>query len=176
MKPLKDRLSECMRRHPSLSPADIARACHVKPPSVADWLNGSTKTLKAETARLAAQLFGCDQNWLATGVGSPNWRDEPSEGATPGASLEEMLDLLGVSFTKLPDARRGELSEAFGQWIKYQGAPHWKALVAAILHSTDEVPQTDASTPHDRMLGGESGFAGLEPETAHNKKRRGTGT
>lgn len=86
---LKDRIAEAMRRHPRLSQADIARACGVKTPSVAAWLNGDTKSLKPEPARRGAKLFGCDQNWLSTGVGSPNWsagssQDHPSAGAQSG--------------------------------------------------------------------------------------------
>jgi hypothetical protein len=84
MRALKDRIAEAMSRNPHLSQADIARACGVKTPSVADWINGKTKTLKADSARLGAKLFGCDQNWLATGVGLPHWGDEKA--STPPAS------------------------------------------------------------------------------------------
>ena len=93
MRTLQDRITECMRKHPSLSQADIARAAGVKTPSVADWINGKTKSLKPEPARRSALLFGCDQNWLATGTGSPHWRDSqhPSGGADSGVSLAQDL-------------------------------------------------------------------------------------
>lgn len=84
---LKARIEEAMRRHPDLSQADIARACKVKTPSVADWLNGKTKSLKPEPARLAALLFGCDQNWIGTGVGVPCWRSIPAKPEYSEAAL-----------------------------------------------------------------------------------------
>jgi transcriptional regulator with XRE-family HTH domain len=74
MQSLKRRVEEAKRRHPHLKNAAIARASGVKPPSVTDWLNGKTKSLDAQTAHRAAQLFGCDPTWLAVGVGLPNWR------------------------------------------------------------------------------------------------------
>lgn len=88
MSMLKDRIAEAMRRHPALTPAEIARACEVQPPSVWDWINGKTKTLKSDTARLGAKLFGCDQNWLATGVGTPNWV-EPASPSPKGVPSPE---------------------------------------------------------------------------------------
>ncbi len=84
MQSLQQRIAECMRRRPDLSQADIARACRVRTPSVADWINGKTKTLKPEPARLGAALFGCDQNWLATGTGRPRWHD--TEPHVPGVA------------------------------------------------------------------------------------------
>lgn len=99
MKSLKERIEEAMRRNPNVSQADIARACKVKSPSVADWLNGKTKSLKPEPARLAAALFGCDQNWIGQGVGQPNWKttiwQSPKGGPhVEGAGSEGALDHL----------------------------------------------------------------------------------
>lgn len=66
MSTLQQRMAEAMQRRPDLTQADIARACGVSTPSVNGWVSGATKSLKPGTARLAAELFGCDQNWLAT--------------------------------------------------------------------------------------------------------------
>lgn len=73
MSTLQQRMAEAMQRRPDLTQADIARACGVSTPSVNGWVSGATKSLKPGTARLAAELFGCDQNWLAIGVGAPQW-------------------------------------------------------------------------------------------------------
>ena len=84
---LQERMQEAMRRYPDLTQADIARACKVKTPSVADWLNGETKSLKPEPARLAALLFGCDQNWIGQGVGMPEWRTRAAQSPESGPSF-----------------------------------------------------------------------------------------
>jgi hypothetical protein len=93
MSTLQARIEEAMRRNPLLSQAEIARACRVKPPSVTDWLNGNTKILRSGTAKFAAELFGCDQNWLALGIGVPNWTNDqhPSEGAKPRGKVAHVL-------------------------------------------------------------------------------------
>lgn len=109
MKPLKDRLAEAMRRRPELSQADIARACKVKSPSVTDWMNGNTKSMAPEPARLAAQLFGCDQNWLGQGIGVPNWHDTPNPAASPlppsQPTITIALPVVLAALVDLPPAR-----------------------------------------------------------------------
>lgn len=118
---LRDRIAECLRRHPKLRQADIARACNVKTPSVVGWLNGDTKTLKADTARLAADLFGCDQNWLATGVGSPGWADTGCEGKAALDVFERRrLRLLDVCEGKFGGSQAA-LSKACGRSIAQIG-------------------------------------------------------
>jgi len=74
---LKDRLAAALVRNPDVTQSELARVCRVKQPSVNGWFNGSTLTLKSETARLAAERLGCDPFWLASGVGQPRWRDGP---------------------------------------------------------------------------------------------------
>jgi len=60
---------------------DLANAAGVKPPSVSDWLNGTTKTLKSATALRAAQFLGVSVLWLTEGVGPlvdrRGWPDAP---------------------------------------------------------------------------------------------------
>lgn len=51
------------------SQADLARAVGIKPPSVADWLNGNTKVLRAKTALRAAHFLGVTALWLTEGKG-----------------------------------------------------------------------------------------------------------
>ena len=83
MQPLSARIRLAMEKRALPSQAALARACKVSKPSVTDWLNGKTKTLSAETARLAAGYFGCDRDWIGQGIGAPNWLDigqHPSKG------------------------------------------------------------------------------------------------
>jgi transcriptional regulator with XRE-family HTH domain len=68
MRALKDRLEWAMDRA-GLSQADLARACRVKPPSVTNWLNGETRTLKAGPAVRAALALGVQPLWLIDGEG-----------------------------------------------------------------------------------------------------------
>ena len=104
---LKDRLAEAMRRRPDWSQADVARACKVRSPSVTDWLNGKTKSLKPEPARLAAALFGCDQNWLGQGSGAPNWECEPAaQPAAPSTDLAAALPVVLDALAAAPDRVR----------------------------------------------------------------------
>ncbi|HRF12194.1 MAG TPA: LexA family transcriptional regulator [Candidatus Accumulibacter phosphatis] len=56
---------------------DLANAAGVKPPSVSDWLNGTTKTLKSATALRAAQFLGVSVLWLTEGVGPMRRADSP---------------------------------------------------------------------------------------------------
>lgn len=73
---LNNRIAAILERHPGTRPADIARVAGVSTASVADWMNGTTKSMKPEPARKLSIRFGCDQNWLMTGLGSPAWRGE----------------------------------------------------------------------------------------------------
>lgn len=47
----------------------LANIAGVKPPSVSDWLNGKTKTLKSGPALRVAKHFGINQQWLTEGIG-----------------------------------------------------------------------------------------------------------
>jgi transcriptional regulator with XRE-family HTH domain len=110
---LKDRIGEAMRRNPHLSQAAIARACGVRTPSVNDWISGKTKSLKPEPARRAAKLFGCDQNWLATGIGIPNWTDPESLATSPVAeqatrTLRLSIETLGALLAEMDDLSRAQ--------------------------------------------------------------------
>lgn len=136
MSALRERIVECMRRHPVLSQADIARACGIKTPSVSNWLDGSTKTLKAETARLAAQLFGCDQNWLATGVGSPGWLDAaaptpaaPVAPPTVAAALPVVLEALA----RAPEVSRPALAATLRALLDGSASAQQTAAVVELL-------------------------------------------
>jgi hypothetical protein len=108
---LQTRIKLCMDRRPGLRPAEIARQCKVKPPSVWGWINGDTKSMSTDTSRRAADLFGCDQNWLATGTGGPNWRDlgvlQQVEGSdAPGGVLIAQPGTAAPDEATLPDDAR----------------------------------------------------------------------
>lgn len=156
---LRDRIAEAMRRHPHLTQANIARACKVKTPSVAGWLNGRTKSLAPDPARRAAELFGCDQNWIGQGVGVPNWRTSNPYESPPielrakhiarepePVSLEEALRVLCRALaTPMPDRQRAELADVFGLLVKYAGEDVYCKRIAALITGLSGKPQPQAA-------------------------------
>ena len=78
MDTLAARMRWALDQKPGSSQAELARACKVKPPSVADWLSGKTKTLKAESLRSAAAYLGVNRDWLESGLGAAFSAQEPS--------------------------------------------------------------------------------------------------
>lgn len=69
MSTLKQRFARLAELYPNISQADLVRATGAKAPSVSAWFSGETKSMKAATAAKAAQLYGCNPHWLATGEG-----------------------------------------------------------------------------------------------------------
>lgn len=67
---LADRLADAMAKtdeREAISASDLARACDVSPAAVSKWLDGRTKTLKAETLAAASRALGVREEWLRTG-------------------------------------------------------------------------------------------------------------
>ncbi len=77
MSSLASRISERLQAT-GISPAELARACKVKPPSVSDWISGNTKTIKGENLLRAAHALQCSPHWLATGLGTKSAENTPS--------------------------------------------------------------------------------------------------
>ena len=144
MESLQARIEECMRRHPHLSQAEIARATGVKTPSVSGWLKGSTMSLKPEPARKGSILFGCDQNWLATGIGQPNW-------TAPGSTVKDSLTVqppqapadlvaqLAAALLAAPEAQRDELAQVLALLAK-TGSPLYQRRLAELLAAPAPAP------------------------------------
>lgn len=69
MNTLAERIKAAMAGPPVVTQAELARACNVKPPSVADWMSGRTKSIEGENLVNAAAKLGVSAKWLATGRG-----------------------------------------------------------------------------------------------------------
>lgn len=69
MSTLQERFALAMAPPCAVTAADLSRACKVKPPSVHEWLNGPTKTLRGPNAVCAARELGVNVDWLSTGRG-----------------------------------------------------------------------------------------------------------
>lgn len=80
--PLAKRLQLCLEAS-GLKQADLARACKVKPSSVSEWLNGSSKSMRGVSVLRAAELFSVNALWLATGEGPQRPALQP---ATPNTA------------------------------------------------------------------------------------------
>ncbi len=68
MKTLAERISLLLEEVGS-SPTRMAEIAGVKPPSVSDWVNGKTKSLKSGPALRIAKHFKVNMLWLTEGIG-----------------------------------------------------------------------------------------------------------
>jgi phage repressor protein C with HTH and peptisase S24 domain len=68
MKTWNQRLAEELAKR-NIKGVEVARATGVKPPSVTEWLNGTTQDLKADNAEKLCAFLGINQKWLLTGKG-----------------------------------------------------------------------------------------------------------
>lgn len=89
---LKDRIAEALEESGE-TPAALARACGVSAPSVTDWLNGDTKTLKALPAIKAARFLKVSVYWLIEGTGAKRQDEKPPEWPFRKITLEDLLSL-----------------------------------------------------------------------------------
>lgn len=76
MSSLSERIAAAYAHRQSIAKPDervtkaaLARAAGVKPPSVAEWFTGDTKSLSAEACQQAAAYLGVRPEWLAAGRG-----------------------------------------------------------------------------------------------------------
>jgi transcriptional regulator with XRE-family HTH domain len=97
---LKERLELAMKGPPVVRPVDLARACGVKPPSVADWLSGRTKRLEGANLLAAAKRLGVRPEWLSTGNGP--MRLNKSDTTTP-ANSSTQSESASQTLTLTPD-------------------------------------------------------------------------
>jgi transcriptional regulator with XRE-family HTH domain len=89
---LAERLQWAIERR-GCSQADLARAAEVKQPSVANWLSGETKSLRAEPAIRAAAFLGVSPQWLIEGIGAPE----------PAAARGHRATIIGTAPAEPPD-------------------------------------------------------------------------
>lgn len=110
---LQERFALLRAKRPDITNADLARLTGARPPSVGDWFNGDTKSLKAETAARAAMAYGVNPVWLSTGIGPMDAHAQPEpRGALAANPLPLSLDnerrltrLLAVLY-QIPDQDR----------------------------------------------------------------------
>jgi len=92
MSTLADRLRKALAEAtPPRTQAELARACGLKGPSVSNWVTGTTQTLKAESAILAADFLGVRPRWLIEGVGPMRHAAPASTSPPADPTLEQAL-------------------------------------------------------------------------------------
>ncbi|MBB5411877.1 transcriptional regulator with XRE-family HTH domain [Paraburkholderia sp. HC6.4b] len=103
MSSLADRLRLAMAGPPEIKPADLARACGIRPPSVSAWLSGKTKNIEGSNLLAAAELLHVNPWWLATGRGLMRAKYELDPGG-PAAQSPEPLSDTQIEILSLLDA------------------------------------------------------------------------
>lgn len=119
MSDLAERLREALREAGASQKA-LAEACHVKPPSVSEWLNGTTKVLKSMSLLRAAAFLRVNALWLASGIG-PKSVDPGASNVTqlraddaPRTTDWPFKSITPARWQSLPDADRQRI-EVFAE-------------------------------------------------------------
>lgn len=120
---LKDRIREAMEGA-GLKPLQLAKATRRSSGAVTQWIDGTTKSLKADTASALERATGYRADWIVTGRGekklaitTPNikWSLEPQSGevAQPEqassrevCTLEQSLEGLAAYLASLDESDR----------------------------------------------------------------------
>lgn len=109
MSTLADRLKDALEGT-GIKQVDIARACGIRPPSVADWFNGKTQNIRGANLVITAKILGVSEAWLAAGV-LPRERQQEAD-AWPFATVtkEEYSTLSVLERQIIENAVRGMLT------------------------------------------------------------------
>lgn len=132
---LKDRIREAMEAA-RLKPLQLANAVGVSSGAVTHWLNGATKSLKADTANRMQQVTGYSANWIITGEGE-------RKPATYTMQAEAMNYKLEVKLTPAAEA----LARMFDR-VPTDDPLKWSTLYHSIVQSiASQIPAQTQSLP-----------------------------
>ncbi|UJW20802.1 MULTISPECIES: LexA family transcriptional regulator [Pseudomonas] len=126
------------------SKSEIAKLCDVAPSAVTQWINGESKTLKAESVFALAKATGYRAEWLTFGIG-PEREDgqvtgEPDEkdyavipqytakGSSGNGYLNDHVEVLGGLAFKRDWLKRMSLNAEHLRVIYNQGDSNWPTL------------------------------------------------
>ena len=144
MSTLQERLAQAMAPPCTVTAADLARACKVKPPSVHEWIHGPTKSLRSTHAVRVAHELGVNFEWLTTGRGPMRGNSDATDKSVSspylGREVMEHLEALGVSqgllvkvlAESIPAAGKAFLSELRKADPHVRRLEHVKVLRAAL--------------------------------------------
>lgn len=91
---LADRIKEAMG---DMSPAELARQAKVSNSAVTQWLDGTTKSLKAETAARIEMATGYNATWLVTNKGPMRRQAEPQPEYAGSISGARRVPIVGTA-------------------------------------------------------------------------------
>lgn len=78
-------------------PADLARYCGVKPPSVSDWLSGKTKMIGGKNAAKVCEFLRINHDWLFDGKPPSGLEDESNAEQAPALGAFRKLGVVGTA-------------------------------------------------------------------------------
>jgi transcriptional regulator with XRE-family HTH domain len=161
-----DRLKELGKDKGRGWQAALARACGVKPPSVAEWLNNTTKNVEGKNVLAAAEFFGVNPTWLLTGKGERSRAQQalPLGTAEPLATygdnmteqaeertVDDVVTMLADMLAMLEPADRARVELALNPLFKddpQRALPFAKDMVATVMkHRAGTPSPTTPSTP-----------------------------
>lgn len=111
-----DRLNQLLAGKPRGTRTAVAKACGVKPSSVTDWANGTTKGITAEHANGIANYFGVTTTWLLFGRGQKTPEDAVGEQAIYARNDREVILL--ESFRKFTERQQLQKLDDFQSQAK----------------------------------------------------------
>jgi phage repressor protein C with HTH and peptisase S24 domain len=108
------------------SVSKLAAIAGVKPPSVSDWLNGKTQSLKAKPATRMAKHFRLNGSWVSEGVGkmrnSVDGEEEAVRVDDEYASSETSAKTAGITLRSYPEvsAAMGPGQVVPSDWVPFE--------------------------------------------------------
>lgn len=126
------------------SKSEIAKLCDVAPSAVTQWINGESKTLKAESVFALAKATGYRAEWLTFGIGperdegaAPSEPDEKdyavipqytAKGSSGSGYMNDHVEVLGGLAFKRAWLKRMSLNAENLRVIYNQGDSNWPTL------------------------------------------------
>lgn len=149
MNTLSDRINHAIAEK-ACTAAELAKAAGVKEPSVSDWRNKETKSLKAETALKAASFLGVSPFWLILGIG-PKRPSEIERYAAELAANNANQDLASYKVhpedSILPKSKRQRLSEKIVAALDGINEDGLLVAIGRIQTLADDYPRVAKQTP-----------------------------
>lgn len=149
MNTLSDRINDAMAEK-ACTAAELAKAAGVKEPSVSDWRNKETKSLKAETALKAAAFLGVSPFWLVLGIGPKRPSEIERFAAKHGAYIANQGQAMykaPVAGAILPKGRRQRLAEKIGATLDGINEDGLLVALGRLQTLAEEYPRAAKQTP-----------------------------